>query len=346
MGIKNYSGLVCFIVFLIATPALIGTDSYLISVLIFMGIHCLIAIGLSLLMGYAGQISLGHGAFFGLGAYASGLLTTLLEINPWLAMLLALGITCIIALVIGLPCLRLSGHYLAMATLAFGEIINIFMNAQVELTGGPAGFAGIPMLAIGSYEVGMDLQLGPLSMGGDLVYYSFVWLIVVLVLFLVLNMIHSRVGRALHSIHGGEQAANALGVNTTFYKVQVFVLSAGLASVAGSLYAHYMSFLSPSACDLKLSVMLVVMVAVGGMANVWGALLGTIFMTALPEFLNHFEEMGFLKEDADFLVYGMILMVIMIFMPDGLFVTIGKVAAKCRQWVMPKEGGVSHGRAA
>jgi len=171
----------------------------------------------------------------------------------------------------------------------------------VNLTGGPSGFGQIPRLS-----------LGGLSLKDDLVFYYFVWSLVILVLAGSLNLIHSRVGRALRSIHGGETAANAMGINTASYKVQVFVLSAVLAALAGGLYAHYVTFVSPTICEIKFSVILVVMVAVGGMTSVWGALLGAIGLTILPEFLTVFEDM-------DILVYGMILMLIMIFAPGGLF---------------------------
>ncbi|HOJ62606.1 MAG TPA: branched-chain amino acid ABC transporter permease [bacterium] len=301
MGRQNRTALVFLILLMAIGPWVIGTHSYWINVFVFAGLHALIAIGLSLLMGYAGQISLGHGGFFGLGAYISGLLATLLHWNPWFSLLAALALTALAALLIGIPSLRLRGHYLAMATLAFGEIVVITFNAEVNLTGGPSGFGQIPRLS-----------LGGLSLKDDLVFYYFVWSLVILVLAGSLNLIHSRVGRALRSIHGGETAANAMGINTAAYKVQVFVLSAVLAALAGGLYAHYVTFVSPTICEIKFSVILVVMVAVGGMTSVWGALLGAIGLTILPEFLTVFEDM-------DILVYGMILMLIMIFAPGGLF---------------------------
>lgn len=292
-----------FIVVLLAAlfPFMVGVKSYWITVFIFVGIYSIVTIGLSLLMGYAGQISLGHGAFFGIGAYTSGLLTTLANWNPWLAIVASLVLTCIIAALIGYPTLRLRGHYLAMATLAFGEIIVIVFTAEVDLTGGPSGFGGVPRLS-----------LFGLSLKSDLVFYYFVWGLVSAVLLLAIHIIHSRVGRALQSIHGSENAANAMGVDAAKYKLQVFVLSAALAAFAGCLYAHYMTFVSPTACELKLSIMLVVMVAVGGMHSIWGALIGTILLTILPEFLGVFQ-------DFDILVYGAILIIILLFSPDGLY---------------------------
>ncbi len=309
MGRNNYILLICLIALIASIPFIIGTDSYWISVLVMAGIYSIVTIGLSLLIGYAGQISLGHGAFFGLGAYTSGLLTTMLPINPWIAMVIAMIFTALVALVIGIPTLRLSGHYLAMATLAIGEIIAIIATAEVDLTGGPSGFGEIPLLSIFGFE--LDPFWG-------LRYYIFVWTVVVLVMIISLNLIHSRVGRALRSIHDSELAANAMGVNTTFYKIQIFVVSAALASLAGSLYAHNVTFVSPTTCEIKFSVLLVVMVAVGGMKSVWGGLLGAVLLTLLPEYLTIFE-------DYDILIYGLILMGIMIFLEDGLVGTFIRV---------------------
>ncbi len=301
MSRNNLLSVAGFILLMALMPFIVGTGSYWINVMVLMGIYSIITMGLSLLMGYAGQISLGHGAFFGMGAYASGLLCTQLHWNPWWAMLTAMLMTCVVAYLIGLPTLRLHGHYLAMATLAFGQIMVITVTAEVGLTGGPAGFGSIPRLSI----LGFALK-------DDLVYYYFVWIMAATVLIISLNIIHSRVGRALRSIHGGEQAANAMGVNTAAYKVQVFVLSAAFASLAGSIYVHYVTFISPTSCALKFSVILVVMVAIGGMNHLWGAILGTALLTALPEFLKVFH-------DFDILAYGLILMLIMIFSPDGIF---------------------------
>lgn len=300
MGTQNRLSLAGFALLMAILPFFIGEESYWLTVMVISGIYSMITIGLCLLLGFAGQISLGHGAFFGLGAYSSGLLTTLWHLNPWLALVVSQIITMGIALCIGFPTLRLSGHYLAMATLAFGEIVAIFFTAEVNLTGGPSGFGDIPRLSLFGYVLDTDLK-----------NYFFIWMLVVILLWLCLNLIHSRIGRALRSIHGGEAAANAMGVNTTLVKIQVFVISALLASFAGSIYSHYMSFVSPAASELRVSVLLVVMVAVGGMNRIWGAVLGAVLLTILPEYLSAFK-------DFDMLIYGMILMMIMIFLPHGL----------------------------
>jgi len=303
MGKKNILSLLILAGVILALPLGLG-NSYYLNVLVFVGIYSLITIGLSLLMGYTGQISLGHAAFFGLGAYTSGVLSTKFGVSPWLALLAAIFVTGGIAFLIGAPALKLKGHYLAMATLAFGYIVFIVFNQASSLTGGPSGFGQIPRFRLGNFLLRSDVH-----------YYYLVWTLVIVVLLVSLNIIHSRVGRALRSIHEGELTANIMGVNTAKYKIQVFVLSAVYASLAGSLYAHFITFLNPTPFGFHFSIVLVAMVAVGGMASVWGAMIGAALLTLLPEYLRAFQ-------DYDILIYGSILLVIMMFLPQGLFAGI------------------------
>jgi len=211
---------------------------------------------------------------------------------------------------VGVPVLKLRGHYLAMATLGLGEIMYVVLNAAVDLTSGPSGFGEIPRIRLGDFTVSSQISR-----------YYLVWSIVLAVLAFSLNIIHSRVGRALRSIHGSEVAANAMGVDTSKYKVQVFVLSAAYASIAGSLYAHFITFVSPSSFSLKFSILLVTMVVVGGMANVWGAVLGTAVLGILPEVLRSFK-------DFDILIYGFILLIMVMFAPEGLFGLMKRVIGR------------------
>jgi branched-chain amino acid transport system permease protein len=306
---KNFFSLLILAGVILALPLGLG-NSYYLNVLVFVGIYSLITIGLSLLMGYAGQISLGQAAFFGLGAYTSGVLSAKFGVSPWLALLAAIFITAGIAFLIGAPALKLKGHYLAMATLAFGYIVFIVFNQASSYTGGPSGFGQIPRFRLGNFLFRTDVH-----------YYYLVWTLVIVVLFVSLNIIHSRVGRALRSIHEGEPVANIMGVNTARYKIQVFVLSAVYASIAGSLYAHFITFLNPTPFGFHFSIVLLTMVAVGGMASVWGAIIGAALLTLLPEYLRAFH-------DYDVLIYGSILLVIMIFLPQGLFAGIFSLMTK------------------
>jgi len=311
MGKKNILSLLILAGVILALPLGLG-NSYYLNVLVFVGIYSLITIGLSLLMGYTGQISLGHAAFFGLGAYTSGVLSTKFGVSPWLALLAAIFVTGGIAFLIAAPALKLKGHYLAMATLAFGYIVFIVFNQASSLTGGPSGFGQIPRFRLGNFLLRSDVH-----------YYYLVWTLVIVVLLVSLNIIHSRVGRALRSIHEGELTANIMGVNTAKYKIQVFVLSAVYASLAGSLYAHFITFLNPTPFGFHFSIVLVAMVAVGGMASVWGAMIGAALLTILPEYLRAFH-------DYDILIYGSILLLIMVFLPQGLFAGILSLIKKER----------------
>ena len=299
MGRKNYFRLLAISIAVVLLPLLIRGDYYL-SILVFMGINSLIVMGLSLLMGYAGQISLGHAAFYGIGAYCTGVLTTHFGFSIYLSFLAGILLSILVAVIIGIPALRLKGHYLAVATLGIGEIVFIIFNEWMELTGGPSGLSNIPGFHLGSFQFNSSFR-----------FYYLVWGINLLALFFSLNIINSRVGRALRSMHGSETAASAMGVNLSLMKIQVFVLSAVFASISGSLYAHFVSFISPSNFGLMVSIMFLMMGVIGGIHNIWGALLGASLLTFLPEYLRVFNQY-------DILVYGAILLAILLFMPEGI----------------------------
>jgi branched-chain amino acid transport system permease protein len=276
------------------------SNPYYQQLLTFIGIYTILALGLNMLMGFAGQISLGHAAFFGLGAYTSAVATVHWNWSPWLALPVALLLTVIIAFFIALPMLKLTGYYLGMGTLGFGMIFYILFREWGALTGGASGLVGIP-----------PLTLGPLSLDTGSGYFYLVWGTVLFCFMICERIVNSRVGRALRAIHDSERAAAAMGVDTSRLKVRVFVLSAVLAAVAGFLYAHSVSFISPGSFDFIVSVRIVTMVVIGGMASIWGSLLGASLLTLLPEWLHIFS-------DYEMVVYGIILMVVMIFLPQGL----------------------------
>lgn len=312
MKLKDYIGIGVLIVAIAAAPALVGNDYYL-GVLVFAALNCLTCTGLCLLMGYAGQISIGHGAFIAIGAYSSAILTTKLGWSPWAAMGCGVLLAAVIAVFVGLPTMRLKGHYLAMATLGFASIIHIVSVAAVDVTGGPSGITGIPRLAVFGFVLNSDTR-----------NFYFSWGIVVLGLYLAVNLIHSRVGRGLQAIHGSEDAASSLGVNIAVDKIKILVVSAVYASISGSLYAHYVLFIDPGPFDVMHSVLLVTMVAVGGLHNIWGAITGAVLLSLLPELLSFLSEylqgIGIhYRTDYDTLIYGGILLLIMLFLPEGLF---------------------------
>ena len=313
---SNLARILAFALFLATVPLWLNTP-YALSTLVLIGIYTIVVTGLCLLMGYAGQISLGQAAFFGLGAYASAILTVRWHWSPWVALVAAALITGAIASVVGIPILRLRGHYLALGTLAFGVIVHIVMNEWRAYTGGPTGLPGIPRLTVGST---------PLK--SDLVYYYLVWTVVLVGLAVALRIVNSRFGRALKAIRASEPAAESLGVPIASYKLQALVTSAVYASVAGSLYAHYMIFVSPSAFDFGVSVRLVLMAAVGGLASIWGAPFGAAAVVLLALALRELVPL-LIKNGAgeqQLVAYGILLVVIMIFVPEGL------TAAGVRAW--------------
>ncbi len=263
-------------------------------------INAIVVLGLNLFIGYAGQISLGHAAFFGLGAYGSAILSTTFEYSPWVAMVASAVLVGLVALVVGIPVLRLSGHYLAMATLGFNFVIHSVLLEWDEVTGGPSGFSGIPYLGVGEFYFDDEVRL-----------HYLLWGITMICLLLSLNLVRSGVGRGLSALSGDETAAATLGVNTRSAKIKVFVLSAVLASLAGSLFAHCYSFVSPDSFGIFTSTDLVIMVVVGGMGSVWGSLFGAGLITLLPEWMDIFETYK------DF-VHGGILVLVLMFLPQGL----------------------------
>jgi branched-chain amino acid transport system permease protein len=288
-----------FAVLVLVAP-LAFKGGYLMNVLVFVGINTMLAVALNLLLGYAGQISLGHAGFFGIGAYLSGILTATCGWNPWLAMPLAALAVGILATLIGFPILKLKGHYLAMATLGLGIIIYIVFNETVDLTGGPSGLSGIPNLAVGSLVFDSDIK-----------NYYLVWTFTLAVMLFSVNLAGSRIGRALRAVHDSEVAARVMGVNARLLKVQVFALSAVISSLAGSLYAHTMTFVSPASFGFNFSIELLTMVVIGGLGSVYGSFLGAALLTLLPELLRG-------AQDYDIVIYGGLLMVMVMFMPGGL----------------------------
>jgi len=306
------------VLILVAPLALDG--GYLLNVLVFVGINTMLAVALNLLLGYAGQISLGHAGFFGLGAYLSGILTATYGMNPWLVMPLAALIVGILACLIGFPILKLKGHYLAMATLGLGIIIYIVFNETVDYTGGPSGLSGIP-----------NLSLAGITFDSDFKNYYLIWGFTLAVVLFSVNLANSRVGRALRAVHDSEVAARVMGVNARLLKVQIFTLSAVICSLAGSLYAHTITFVSPASFGFNFSIELLTMVVIGGLGSIYGSFLGAALLTLLPEFLRA-------AHDYDIIIYGGLLMLMVMFMPGGLVRGVPELFRK----VFKRKGGAGH----
>jgi branched-chain amino acid transport system permease protein len=300
---KDILGFGALAVIIIILPLFVESKYYFI-VLNVIGLNTIVVVGLNLLIGFAGQISLGHAAFYGLGSYFSGILTVNYGFPLWPAMVVGMMATGAVAYLIGYPSLKLRGHYLVMATLGFGIIINILMGELEQFTGGHDGLMGIPPLAIGGWVFDNDLK-----------NFYLIWSFVFLCMLGARNLLNSRVGRALRAISGSEVAASSLGVNTADYKVKVFVLSAMFASISGSLYAHYITFISPSSYDFYYSIQVVTMVIVGGMGSLWGSLLGAGVLTCISEALH-------VAKQYHIIAYGVFLCLVLVFLPQGILMGI------------------------
>jgi branched-chain amino acid transport system permease protein len=267
---------------------------------VFFFINMLLIGGLNLVMGYGGQISLCQAGFFGLGAYISGVLSLRYGVPSLLGLVLALAGSTVAALLIGLPALRLRGHYLAMATLGFNAILSVLFVELVPLTGGPNGLAGIPPFRLLGFEFDTPARFFWLAWGAGLI-----------LMLLVASLLASRAGRALRAVSGSEVAADSMGIDPFRTKLKAFMFSAACAGVAGALYAHFNQYASPETFSLSTSVLLVVMVALGGWGHFWGPVLGAALFTVVPELLHRFQ-------DAELLVFGIGMVLVLLYLPDGL----------------------------
>jgi len=288
--------------------------------MIFVGISLIVVTGLNLLFGYAGQISLAHATFFGIGAYSSAVSCTKLAWNPWIGMAVGILVAAFLALIVGLPSLKLTGYYLAMATLGFGVIVEILFIQLVPLTGGPDGIGGIPSLSIFGFRFNSDFR-----------FYYLVWVIAALFCLIVMNLVNSKVGRNMRALHESELAAKVLGIDTFRYKLKIFIFSAVYAAIGGSLFAHYISHITPESFGIMHSISFVAMTIIGGMGKIWGPFLGACIITILPEALMAFEAFHVI-------IYGGIIVLILMFFEEGMVglinVILGKVSIRGKKWYL------------
>jgi branched-chain amino acid transport system permease protein len=299
------------VLMIVAVVPLLVTDRFLLKIFTFAGINALVVTGLALLFGYAGQVSLGHAAFVGLGAYTCAYCTVRLE-WPWLLAFVASGaLAAVGGLVLALPSLRLKGHYLAMATLSFGLLMTLAFVEAEPITGGVDGFGGIPFPALGPIEIREASSL-----------YWLVWGIVGIALLAVFNVTSLRPGRAMRALHGSELGAQACGVDIVGVKVRTFVVSALLAGLAGALYASVVGFVSPSVFTLTASIAFLAMAVLGGTGSLAGPLAAAVLLT-LIQYLDALipgiprataQTLQSYQED----IYGLAIVLVVVFAPGGL----------------------------
>jgi branched-chain amino acid transport system permease protein len=287
-------------------------NNYFYEVAILVALNAIVCVGLNLLVGYAGQISLGHAAFFALGGYGSAILSAQHGWPTWLSLPASCAAVGLLAFVIGRPTLRLKGHYLAMATLGLGVITAIVLSTEDRITGGPDGMSVPPLAFFGR------------AVQGEHAWYALAGGALLLAVWLALNLIESPTGRALRALHGSEIAAETLGIASAGYKLEVFVISAVFAALAGALTAHYAGFMTPAKASFMHSVELVIMVVFGGMASVFGAVVGALVLTTLPQLLT-------VLKDYEMMVFGAVLMTTMVLFPQGIVPTLGRWLTKGRR---------------
>jgi branched-chain amino acid transport system permease protein len=275
-------------------------SGYLTNLFVVTALFTLPALGLSLLMGYTGQISLGHAAFVGLGAYGTAVLVKATGLSPWLTIAAAVALTTLAAWAIGWLVFRLRGHHLAMATLAFGIILHVGTVEWKAITGGQDGLSGIPRLEFLGYSLGSDAAIFPLA-----------WIVCIVAILLAQNLVRSPAGYAMRAVAENEAVAASLGIAPDRLKRRIMALSGCYAGLGGALYAHYLGYISPSPFDVGFSIKLLLMVALGGFAGIWSVLFGVFFVVITSEVLKPLGRY-------DVVFYGVLLVIVMIWCPRGL----------------------------
>ncbi|MBJ3778504.1 branched-chain amino acid ABC transporter permease [Acuticoccus mangrovi] len=307
---RNAVSFVVLWALMIAVP-FVAPNFYVVSLVNLFLIYVILIASLNLVIGFCGQISLGHAGFFGLGAYASGILSAKFGLTPWLGLPAAALAGGLGAFVIGLPALRLHGHYLAMATLGFNAILVVLFNELIPLTGGPNGLLGIEPFA-----------LGPIALDTDETVFWLVWIVSLVVMIAIANLVDSRMGRSLRAIGGSERGAASLGIDTYRTKLATFAIAGAMAGIAGSLYAHVNLYVSPETFSVFPSIMLLVMVALGGTGRLWGPIFGAAVFIAVPQVLLDFA-------DLELLLFGLAMLIVLIGFPAG----IAGLADGWRRWL-------------
>ncbi len=293
----------------------VGVERYTLQILTLAGIYAIVALGMNLLLGNAGQISLGQAAFFGIGAYTTAQLMVKYHLSFWLVMPLGGLLAGLVGFLLGYLALRFEGHYLAMVTLCFGLILQVLYLEIPALTGGAAGITNIPEAVF----LGRPIRNAD---GAILMTFHVVWLLLALFFWLIKNFIELRSGRALAALKGDPVAAKAVGIPIAYYKIQAFTFSAVLAGFAGGLYSIHTRYIGPELFGVHSSLEFLIMVVIGGLGSPMGAIVGALLMAFLPEFMRQYEEYRLL-------FFGFILMIIVLTAPGGIW---GLIVSRSRHF--------------
>lgn len=307
---KYYNLFILFIILFIL-PFILGRFS--IYNLNMIAIYAIVAVGLDILLGFTGQVSLCHAGFFAIGGYSYIILTNTFHLNFFINLLSSGLITCLSGLIVGIPALRLIGIYLAIATMGFGFIVEQVLIVWHGLTGGANGISVGP-LSIFSFSIDSDQK-----------YYFVILFIMISMFVLARNIIQSNTGRSFKALMDSEVSASTSGINVAKYKIIAFAISSFYAGIGGALYGQYQSFISPENFNIMLSIDFIVMIVIGGMGTVYGAIIGTAFVRFLPEILQTVKTLfpEFLKDEVVFLfysvIYGLIMLLFLLYIPSGVY---------------------------
>ena len=308
---KNLS--VLALVAAVPIVALLPLPDFWIAQLNYIGLYALVSLGLVLLTGVAGLTSFGQAAFVGIGAYTTAYLALNLDVSPWLNLLIGLGLTAISALVVGVITLRMSGHYLPLATIAWGLSLYYLMG-NLEALGKYDGLQGLESLSLGSIDIGQGR-----------VFFVLCWAFLLAGAVALINLLDSRPGRAIRSLKGGTQMAEAMGISTFRYKVTIFVIAALFAAVAGWLLAHFQRTVNPSAFGLKMGIEYLFMAVVGGVGHVWGAIVGAGLVKLLDDYLQvALPALIGTSGSYEVIVFGVALVLVLKYLPDGLWSVVAR----------------------
>ncbi|CAB3776472.1 ABC transporter permease subunit [Pararobbsia alpina] len=348
---KQYAGMILLAAGVILAPMVIGAagGNYWVRVLDFAMLYVMLALGLNVVVGFAGLLDLGYIAFYAVGAYIAALLSSPhltnqfawiaamfpngLHLTIWLIAPLAMAVAALFGVLLGAPTLRLRGDYLAIVTLGFGEIVRLFMNnldRPVNITNGPKGITGVDPVTIGGYNFAQTHSIFGMSLPSVYMYYYLFVLCALFVIFVTVRLQHSRIGRAWAAIREDEIAAKAMGINTRNVKLLAFAMGASFGGLSGAMFGAFQGFVSPESFTFWESVVVLACVVLGGMGHIPGVILGAVMLSVFPEFLRStmgpLQNMLFGHQILDTevirqLLYGLAMVVIMLYRPAGLWPT-------------------------
>ncbi len=312
-ALLNFLRRIAVVIFVAAVPLVIGNSRNLLNLAILVGIYYTVCIGLSLIFGLGGQLSLAQAAFYGIGAYTSALLSMKFGVPVFIGFIAAIVVSGVVGWVLAAPILRLRTVYLAMATLAFGEILLTIIRENRDITGGSTGIINLPAPTIVNFEFNTPVR-----------YYYLVWIVGLAASAIAYNVMNSHVGLGLRALADTEIGAASCGVDVARYKTWMFTLGAIFAGIAGALYVHYLSFISPDSFSVSFSILMIMILALGGKDTLLGALFGAIAVTVLPIMLAGYESYSEL-------IFGTLFLVVVMFMPRGLAGMLDDAFQRLRQ---------------